>query len=373
MGIPTPRSEIDEYWRRYRQLGIETTRRRVERVYAEASQSDQRLLRYAKMDPDHGLLRWSNFDGTFLFSAAVLEADDGGRAYRFRPLTHSIWLRNIPFDKVTLMSYLVPDGPSLADAVRGTPAIPLETSRQTTNSWGLRGPEPDLGAPLRGIVLGDSFMQGALIGDDETPPERLRHYLGDQLKTKVSILNTGVMGYSPEQYYYSLIAFGDRFRPHFVVVSVCSNDFGPPTEVMAQGAGDWQEGKYWLEKIVMYCTARKWLYLIVPVPHSESVLVRRYSGYYPGVLSNILNTPSLFYLSPIDDFVNAYVKLKNQSKRTGRALWGCPLFNDAIGDGHFSAAGSEVWAESVGRRIRLLLDRDPSPDEPADARLGGSG
>ena len=33
--------------------------------------------------------------------------------------------------------------------------IPVETSRQTTNSWGLRGPEPDRNAPLRGIVLGD--------------------------------------------------------------------------------------------------------------------------------------------------------------------------------------------------------------------------
>ena len=28
-------------------------------------------------------------------------------------------------------------------------------------------------APLRGIVLGDSFMQGMFIGDDETPPECL--------------------------------------------------------------------------------------------------------------------------------------------------------------------------------------------------------
>ena len=32
-------------------------------------------------------------------------------------------------------------------------------------------------APLRGIVLGDSFMQGMFIGDDETPPEALARYL----------------------------------------------------------------------------------------------------------------------------------------------------------------------------------------------------
>ncbi len=73
--------------------------------------------------------------------------------------------------------FLVPDGPGLADAIQGLTARPLETSRQSTNSWGLRGPELDLTAPLRGIVLGDSFMQGMFLGDDETPPECLKRYL----------------------------------------------------------------------------------------------------------------------------------------------------------------------------------------------------
>ena len=72
------------------------------------------------------------------------------------------------------MFFLVPDGPGLAEAIKGTAAIPVVESRQTTNSWGLRGPEPDLDAPVRGIVLGDSFMQGMFIGDDDTPPECLQ-------------------------------------------------------------------------------------------------------------------------------------------------------------------------------------------------------
>ena len=45
-------------------------------------------------------------------------------------------------------------------------------------------------------------------------------------------------------------------------------------------------------------------------------------------------------------------------ERKGRRQQGCPLFNDDIGDGHFSAAGSEVWAASVGRRLVLLLEKD---------------
>jgi hypothetical protein len=91
------------------------------------------------------------------------------------------------------------------------------------------------------------------------------------------------------------------------------------------------------------------------------------------MLSNILDTPSLMYLFPIDDFVDAHLKLQRESERAGRPLSGCPLFNDAIGDGHFSAAGSAVWADSVGRRIILLLDREPNLDEPAAKRLGGPG
>ena len=57
-----------------------------------------------------------------------------------------------------------------------------------------------------------------------------------RLKTRVSIVNAGVLGYSPEQYYYSLVAFADRFRPQFVVVSVFANDFGEASEVTSRAA-----------------------------------------------------------------------------------------------------------------------------------------
>ena len=187
VGIRKSRAEIDDSWRRYRQLGIEQTRSSVERAYAESEPPDQRLLRYAGMDPQHGLLRWGNYDLTLLLSSKVFQADDAGCSYRFRPLTRSIWLRNVTLRNQVLTFFIVPDGPGLAAAIRGTTARPLDTSRQTTNSWGLRGPEPDPDAPLRGIVLGDSFMQGMFVGDDETPPECLRRYLLTHMKTKTRV------------------------------------------------------------------------------------------------------------------------------------------------------------------------------------------
>jgi lysophospholipase L1-like esterase len=358
LGVPKPRSEIDDSWRRFRQHGIEVTRPRVDRVYNESDPSTQRLFRYAGVDPEHGLLRWANFDWTLLLPSGVFEADDAGRSYRFRPRTHSIWLRNLPMTPGVLTFYLVPDRPGLADAIRGTTAIPMETSRQTTNSWGLRGPEPDPDAPLRGIVLGDSYMQGMFVGDDETPPECLRHYLQDYLKTRVSILNTGVLGYSTEQYYHSLIAFADRFRPQFVVVSVSSNDFGNLVDVVTRGEGDWREGNYWLEQIIHFCEAHQSRYVIVPAPHQPNMFGRRMSGYYPGALANTLKVQSLMFLDPMDDFINAHLRELIKGEREGARPRGCALFNDDIGDLHFSPAGAKVWAASVGDRLVPLIERD---------------
>ena len=118
MGHLKSRAEVDDSWRRFRQLGIEQTRPKVNRLYDESDPPTQRLLRYAGMDPEHGLLRWANFDWTLLLPSAVFEADDAGRSYRLRALTHSVWLRNLPVTPGVVSFYLVPDGPGLADAIR---------------------------------------------------------------------------------------------------------------------------------------------------------------------------------------------------------------------------------------------------------------
>jgi hypothetical protein len=41
--------------------------------------------------------------------------------------------------------------------------------------------------------------------------------------------------------------------------------------------------------------------------------------------------------------------------RKGRLPGGILLFNEKYQDGHFSAIGSQVWAEAVGERIGLLF------------------
>jgi hypothetical protein len=358
IGYPRDRTAIDESWRNVRLLGIEQTRPRVERFFAESDPAFQKLMRYAGMDPEHGLLRWGNFYWTLLLSSKVFEPDDEGRSYRLRPGVRSVWLRNLEIQAGAPAFYLVPDGPGLAEAIRGTKAVPLEVSRQMTNSWGLRGPEPQTDAPLRGIVLGDSYMQGMFIGDDETPPECLRRCLQRSLKTRVSVLNTGVMGYSPEQYYASLVAFAGRFRPKFVVVSLFANDFGNEIDAASQGVGDWREGRYWVDKIRRFCLVNRWPCLIVAVPYATNMKKTRNSAFYPGTIVSKLELDSRTYLDPSDDFVNAHLRFRIEEKRRGGTPKGWVLFNDSMKDDHFSAAGAEVWAQSVGRRVVLLLEDD---------------
>ncbi len=356
VGVPPSRSEIDAEWARYRQQGIVDSLREFHKVFAEIDPPLQRLMKYAGNDPETGLLRWGNLTQTLLLPSTVFLPDDTGRSYRLRPSTRSVWLRNLTIQRIPLTFFLVPDGPDLSEAMRGTTAVRVEGSVQTTNSWGLRGPEPEPSAPLRGIVLGDSFMQGLFIGEDQTPPECLRRYLQEQRKTRVSVLNIGHLGYSPEQEYYTLLEYAERFHPRFVVLALFANDFGGVYEVAAGKEGDWPEGKYWLGRITQYCRGRGILVLTVPAPMESQINGRRFAGNYPGQVSNILESAGMEFFDPIDSFVNEHLARMLEGTRAGNRPMTSPLFNGVIADGHFSAIGSESWGSAVGQRLLLLLE-----------------
>jgi hypothetical protein len=354
IGIPPGRDEIDADWRRRRLHDIEQTRGKLRTTYAEYDPAMRKLLDHAGLDPDHALLRWGNFDRTLYLPRAVFLPDDTGRSYRFRPGMRSIWVRNLKLKGGILAYFPVPLGPQLAEIVEGTGAQVVSTSVQTTNSWGLRGPEPDIDAPLRGIVLGDSYMQGLFVGDDQTPPECLKRYLSQHHKTRVEVLNTGHLGYSPEQEYYTLREYTDRFHPQFVVLSLFANDFGDLFEVL-EGKGDWEEGKYWVGQITQFCRTRGLICLVVPAPWVNQLQGPRNAGSYPGKISNILESTSQFYLDPVEDFATELLRLSTQYQREGKPTSPNPLFNGSLGDGHFSPLGCEVWARAVASRLSRLL------------------
>ncbi len=356
-GMEPDRSEIDADWRRRREFDMQSAIGRLRNTFGEYTEPQRRLLEIAGMDPDHVVLRWGNFDKTVMLPGTVYEPDET-RSYRLRPGVRSVWIRNFPIKGDMKAFFQIPDRPEARASVQGTGATIVEGSEQLTNSWGLRGPEPDLDARIRGIVLGDSYMQGLFVGDDQTPTESLKRDLRRRLGANVEILNTGHLGYSPEQYYYALEEYGKKFPPQFVVVSLFANDFaGDIKVVLEEGGGDWDEAKYWLVRIRDYCFARGIPSLFVPAPWVNQLTGPQRVGNYPGPISNVVEVTGLQYLDPIDVFADALLGIEIEADRKGEPITGDPLFNGRIGDGHFSAEGCKIWAERVGRRVALLLTK----------------
>ena len=189
---------------------------------------------------------------------------------------------------------------------------------QTTNSWGLQDPSLTPKRPCGASSSGDSYMQGLFVGDDQTPSECLKRHLSRDLKSRVEILNTGHLGYSPEQEYYTLREYADRFRPRFVVLSLFANDFGDLFEVL-EGKGDWEESQYWLGQIAQYCRTKDLICLTVPAPWVNQFEGQRRRAFYPGMVSNILESPGQTYLDPFEDFATESLRLSTQLRSRGKA------------------------------------------------------
>ncbi|MFO0952686.1 MAG: SGNH/GDSL hydrolase family protein [Isosphaeraceae bacterium] len=331
------------------------TRQALADFYRDARPEMRRLFDATGMDPAHGLIASGRPGEAFVLSPQVFQADDRGRSYRLRPGVRSVWLRQITLTGGPHGHFLVADTPQVRAAATAVGAVVEESSRQTTNSWGLRGPEPAPSAPFRVLVLGDSYMQGMFVGDDDAPPVRLERALTSLRNQRVSVLNTGHLGYCPEQYFRCLEEYGDRFRPHVLVVSVCPNDFGDGNRVLA-GEGDaWDEAAHWLEEVVLWCRGRGVMSVLVPAPVEREVVAVREDGRYPGPVSDLYRGPSLSYCDPLEAFVDASLVRLVEERRRGSSTMGSPLFNGHIGDGHFSPAGSELWARIVARRVNLLM------------------
>ncbi len=353
LGIEPPRAEIDADLAEQRRRGIEATRRTYRDFFKyDARPGLRHILTAARMGPDEVLLRWANIDWTIVFSPLVFEADNHGRAYRMRPNVRSFWLQDHVMTRGLTSFFFLPDTPEVRRQAADYHEPIMPESYQTTNSWGCRGPEPDPNAPRRGLILGDSFMQGIFVLDHQTPAEYLRRFLERAWGERVSLLNTGHIGYSPEQYYATLCEYFDRIRPQFVVLSVCPNDFGGGYDVVAgRGRGDWSEAQYWLDEIDHFCRRRQVPCLLVAAPWETQVVGPRNEGYYPGRASNLWKEAAFDFLDPTDDFVDAHLRLMAEAVETGRRPQHSPLFNGHLYDVHFSPQGSAVWGEAVGRRL----------------------
>ncbi|MDR3633000.1 MAG: SGNH/GDSL hydrolase family protein [Isosphaeraceae bacterium] len=351
-GIAPDRAEVEASWRDRRDGREARTREGYRRIFDGLSPACRDFLRLGGLGPDEAVIRWGNYDMSLLMSSKVFERDDGGRYYRLRPNVRSVWFRQPDLFDVDTCQFLLPETPDVLGAAKRAGAVPVSGSGQTTNSWGCRGPEPDLAAPVRGLVLGDSFMQGMFIGDAETPPACLARHLESDLGTRVSILNTGHLGYSPEHYYNTLRAYLERLQPQFVVVAYYANDFGLERDVI-QGKGDWGEANHWFEKVIRECTRSGAFSVFAPIPDQGQLFGNRNPGHYPCRAVNDLGLPGPYFCDPTEAFLDEDLRLE---RRLGRVVGRkSPLYNARLGDGHLSPLGADLWGRTVARRLALLL------------------
>jgi hypothetical protein len=107
---------------------------------------------------------------------------------------------------------------------RGRPA---HTIRYSVNVEGHRGalvshPKPD--GEYRIVVIGDSFVFGSLVDDDETFPFQLERALDDP---RVRVVNLGVPGFQIRQTLATLELRVPSFEPDLVLMNLFLNDAMP--------------------------------------------------------------------------------------------------------------------------------------------------
>lgn len=169
VGIGPSREEVAALSRSRRRARVDEARESLRRYYQGAGPVMRSLFDATAMSPGIGVVGAGRADDAFVLSSDVYAQDGRGRSFRLLPDTRSVWLRGVTARGAPLGFFLVRDSPEVRSAAARASATFEEHSVQTTNSWGLRGPEPDVNAPARCLVLGDSFMQGMFIGDDDTP------------------------------------------------------------------------------------------------------------------------------------------------------------------------------------------------------------
>jgi lysophospholipase L1-like esterase len=97
----------------------------------------------------------------------------------------------------------------------------------TINGRGLRDHERPYAKPegvFRILVLGDSFVEGLQVGQDETFPARLEEALNQDNSAPLDVINAGVSRYGTSNALLFLEGEGLRYQPDLVIYAFYPND-----------------------------------------------------------------------------------------------------------------------------------------------------
>ncbi len=108
--------------------------------------------------------------------------------------------------------------------------VPLKPTTQTTNKDCIRAtrdyeiPKPN--GTVRIVFLGDSFIYGLGVNDNETLPAILESDLNSKIKNKhFECINLGVPGYNTKLEVNRLVEKGLKYQPNIVVLTYVLNDY----------------------------------------------------------------------------------------------------------------------------------------------------
>lgn len=114
-------------------------------------------------------------------------------------------------------------------------------ARVSTNAHGWRGNEISLAKPegvYRVLVLGDSFMAGLQVQDDETFSRVLEYRLNrGTAPRRVEVVNFGVPSWGTDQQYLALREYGLSFKPDLILLALyAQNDISDNYSVLQSKA-----------------------------------------------------------------------------------------------------------------------------------------
>ena len=95
------------------------------------------------------------------------------------------------------------------------------------NSKGLRGPEVPYRKPadsLRVLLLGDSFLEGYGVNEEDLLSSEVRRRLSENTDATVEVVNAGTVGYATDQELLFYELEGRKYNPDFTVLLFYVND-----------------------------------------------------------------------------------------------------------------------------------------------------
>lgn len=334
----------------------------VRAIFEQASDPKKAFLRTIGLAPDSAIYAAGLNNGDVGVKPGTLyDPDPGKLTYRLKPNVKGAWLTPDHPLKISSEHHLesmlaIELVPAIEEAFDAADRAGIDLRRYllpatfATNSWGLRGPEPDPEAPYRILMLGDSFAVGFAVSEDATIAAQFGQVLGLS-DDELSVVNAGGVGYGPSDYYHWLMETLEQgFVPQVVIVNICgTNDFGDlareirKSETHNRGSSVprghpdwpsisvWKRGKHYTHRIIRECWKRDITFFFAVAPEKR-LFHHPHEQFVAGLAALLGPHHRAVVINPFDRLMQAHVRLSGSLSTSNRSTM--HLENDRMIDLH---------------------------------------